>query len=79
MITNFRVLHIVTPDAEKEYPAKYREDTKEFPHLIEVIEDEADIFVMDMDRSEWYPAKEFFHMVSISEFKGEILPDMVWP
>lgn len=52
----------------EEYP-DCAQDTKEFPHLIERVSDEMDVFIV-ADSGEWWPASEFFHMVDIHMFEG---------
>ena len=43
------------------------EDNKEFPHLLQHVEDEEATFIVAEDGA-FYPAEEFFHMVSFKEF-----------
>lgn len=47
-----------------------RKDTEEFPHLIELVDDEMDIFIVD-ENGNGYLAEEFFHLVDIKQFQGE--------
>lgn len=62
----FRVVTI-TNNLE-EYP-QYRDDTEEFPEMVfYVVEDEVDTFVVDTRNGDFWPAREFFNMVTISYF-----------
>ena len=56
----------------EEYP-DCAADTQEFPHLVKHVEDEMDIFIIDVNGDFW-EAECFFHSTSITEFqdtKGE--------
>ena len=44
------------------------EDSKEFPEIVEFVEDECELFIGDENRSFWL-ASEFFMMTNISEFE----------
>lgn len=60
---HFRVV-IITNNL-KEYP-QYQDDTKEFPDMVPYVEDEVAVFVSNAD--DFWPASEFFDMVSITDF-----------
>ena len=48
---------------------RYKKDTKEFPELIKMLgENDSEIFVVNTDNGHWYPANEFFYMVTINGF-----------
>ncbi len=61
----FRVV-TVTNNLE-EYP-QYRDDTEEFPEIVSYVEDEANTFIVDTRDGDFWPAREFFDMVTISHF-----------
>jgi hypothetical protein len=51
-----------------------REDTEEFPDLVEAVEDETGHFVvrvLDNGEYESFPAHEFFSIVNVTEFTVE--------
>lgn len=52
----------------QDYP-EHEKDTREFPHLVEYVEDEADTFVVDPDNptEQVWPAREFFDMVLVTQ------------
>ena len=61
----FRIV-TVTNDLEQ-YP-QHREDSEEFPHLVDrLVEDEIEHFVVDEDGDYWVMG-EFFHCVNITHF-----------
>ena len=64
---NYRIVRI-SKNVE-EYP-DCADDTAEFPHLVRHIQDEMDIFVVlvGQEAEKFWPASEFFLMVSASEF-----------
>ena len=60
-----RVVQIACPTAIADYP-ECVEDTQEFPHLVEYVEDDMEIFVVDtMNPQQFWPARDFFMMVTI--------------
>lgn len=73
----------VTPEAESHYPARYKSDSAEFPEAIADIEDESEVFVLDIESNEWAPADEFFAQMYVTEFAAveysEDHPDFRWP
>ena len=66
METKFKVVKI-TNDIE-EYP-DCEEDTKNHPDLIEDVEDEMEIFVIDINTDTVYRAADFFYMTNLKHFK----------
>ena len=40
-------------------------DNNEFPHLIQYVSDEEDLFIVNEDTGDFWPADEFFMMVTI--------------
>ena len=68
----FRVI-VVTNNPE-EYP-QYAEASKEFPDLVEEIEDECETFVVLIESSRFerghWPARDFFMMVHIGSFESD--------
>lgn len=50
-----------------DYP-ECKKDTEEFPHLVDRVSDEMDLFIVD-ENGEDYPADEFFSIVEIDKFK----------
>ena len=61
----YRVLSI-TNNIE-EYP-EAKEDTLEFPDLVADVEDEMDMFVLDLENDEIFKADEFFYQVDVKSF-----------
>jgi hypothetical protein len=62
-----RKLRVVTVTNNlEEYPWN-REDTEEFPYLVDYVEDEIGLFVVDEDGGFW-EASEFFHCTNITHF-----------
>ena len=59
----FRVV-VITNNLE-EYP-EYRENTEEFPEMVPYVEDEVRVFVSG--GGDFWPANEFFDMVSVTRF-----------
>lgn len=45
-----------------------KKDTLKYPHLVEYVEDEYDIFVVNVVNGEFYPARDFFYLVNVDEF-----------
>lgn len=63
-----RIVQIARPNVIGEYP-ECADDTTEFPHLIPYVEDDMEIFVVDAaNPQQFWPASEFFNMVSIKSF-----------
>lgn len=51
-----------------EYP-QHKDDTNEFPHLVEYVEDEEEIFIADpLNPDEFWTARDFFYCVNVREF-----------
>lgn len=53
-------------------PDKYTEakkDSEEFPHLVDLVKDEFEIFILDENTKEYFFANEFFYMVDIETFQ----------
>lgn len=73
----FRNVVIIAPEGHpyrpdpNEYP---NAANAEFPHLAEFVEDEAGHFVV-AENGDWWPDNEFFAMVDLPEFEGEIVPE----
>jgi len=68
VMAKFRILHIT--NNLDEYP-HCQKDNDEFPHVINLVQDEYDMFVLDEDEGHVYPASEFFYMIetdNISSF-----------
>lgn len=61
----FRVITI-TNDLQ-EHP-QYRDDTEEFPNLVQYIEDEVETFVVDMRDGGFWGASDFFFGTNITHF-----------
>lgn len=62
---SFRVLRITNniegyPDCER--------DTLEFPQLVKYVQDEMDIFILNLETLMWFHAKEFFYMAELESF-----------
>ena len=49
-------------------------DNDEFPGLVRYVDDESDVFVVQVDTGVFYPASEFFYMTNISEFETNQQP-----
>jgi len=47
------------------------EDSSDYPDLIKHLDDEMDIFILEVETGYVYPASEFFFMTSIKEFEGK--------
>lgn len=52
------------------YP-EAKEDTLQYPNLINKVEDEFDLFIMN-ENGECYQADEFFNMIPIKEFEASV-------
>ena len=63
----YRVLKI-TNNVEK-YP-ECKEDTKEFPDLVNYVKDEMELIIMN-ERDDWVFADEFFFTHTVKEFNVE--------
>jgi len=63
----YRVLRI--SNNLKDYP-KCESDTKEFPQLVEYVEDEQETFIIDENNTFW-KSDDFFHMIDLKEFIAE--------
>lgn len=64
----FHRLHVARiTNNPKEYPDCV-EDSEEYPEIIEYVEDEMDLFIVDPETRNFWPAKEFFLMVGIRDF-----------
>lgn len=59
---------VVTVTNNLEVCPEYSEDTEEFPEIVPHVEDEAATFVVDTRNGDFWPAREFFDMVTISHF-----------
>lgn len=83
MMKNFRAVYIVRPKSKHEYPQIYRQDSAEFPHLIDEVEDESDIFIVDEATGEHYPSSEFFAMLFVVRFSADVRnendSEVQWP
>jgi len=62
MIT-FRLVTVTNSAA---YP-QHREDSEEFPHLVDHVEDEIEHFIVDEDGG-WWEARDFFYCTNITHF-----------
>jgi len=51
-------------------------DNDEFPHLIKHIRDEEELFIVNKNTKEYWPAIEFFMMVNIKHFIVPKTPDI---
>jgi len=47
------------------------EDTAAFPHLVDRVEDEYDLFIVDEETGEWWVADEFFQSEEVRYFRIE--------
>jgi len=65
---NFRVLKISTNVDEYPY---CKEDSEEFPDLMEYVEDEMETFIYCLEDDCWWIAHEFFSMVRIKSFSSD--------
>jgi len=62
---HFRVVTVT--NNLKEYP-QYHDDTEEFLEMVSYVEDEVATFVVNTCDGDFWPAREFFNMVTISHF-----------
>ena len=53
-----------------DYP-ECKNDTENYPSLVEYVDDEMELFIVDEEGNSW-AAGEFFFMVNMSKFFGEI-------
>ena len=60
---NYRVVSVSKTGDSIDFP-----DNDEFPYLIKDIEDEEQLFVVNENTKKYWPADEFFMMVSIKRF-----------
>lgn len=51
----------------EEYPES-REDTEMFSHLVPHVKDEQELFVVDLNTGDWWPAEQFFLMNEVRQF-----------
>ena len=66
MKREYRVLRI-TNNIE-EYPDA-KSNSHEFPHIVPHVEDEFDLFILDLKTRNFWKASEFFHMVDVEQFE----------
>ena len=68
MMLDYKLCVVTITNSIENYP-QFTEETKEFPGLVEYIDDEVEIFVVVDNNPEifWY-AHDFFNMVSIKSF-----------
>ena len=59
-------LVIVTNNPE-EYP-QHREDSEEFPHLVDRVEDEIELFIVDDEDGGYWEARDFFNCTNVTHF-----------
>jgi hypothetical protein len=64
----FRVVSIT--NNTEDYPES-KDDTLEFPGLIEDVEDEQELFVIDLEADEIYKASDFFYSFNVRFFTVE--------
>jgi len=67
-MNTFRVLQIT--NKIDEYP-DCKEDTLEFPDLVEEVEDEMEIFILCVETDEFWKSREFFSQVTMKTFNSE--------
>lgn len=76
-MASYRVLHIACTEnaslssLEETYRSKIINDTKEFPQLCKLVNDESELFIYCEDTYMVFKASEFFHMTDISKFSTE--------
>jgi hypothetical protein len=58
-------------DSLEEYP-DCKEDTEMFPHLVKYLKDEMDTFIVQDGTENFWKASEFFQMVNINYFSGDL-------
>ena len=59
---------VVTVTNNLEAHPQYREDTREFPRLVQHIEDAVEVFVVDMRDGGFWVASDFFYGTNITHF-----------
>ena len=70
----YKVVSILTNDKEifekvkEEYSERTLKETEEYPHLRSSVRDEQDLFVIDPETEDWWPAEEFFYHELVQEF-----------
>jgi len=65
-MAKFRILHI--SNNLDEYPHCVK-DSDEFPHVVDWVKDEYEMFVLDVDGGSIFPAADFFYMFDVDEIK----------
>lgn len=60
---NYRVVSVSRTGDSVDFP-----DNDEFPHLIKYVSDEEELFIVNENTGDYWPADEFFMMVTIKRF-----------